>query len=1078
MLRNILKTFTFTVCLAGLAAAQDLAVVLTKQGAVHTETVPVPGLDPAAQFSFLYSVDSLRALQPDSRVELELRQDGKLLLRKTLHAGDPDFYTQFRVASKAPAQLSFKASGVQSGYHLQINRWPMTPFVRAVPNHRWEDAQKIPLGKTIFASSDDAEYVPLPATIRKANAEDPAGTDWYQFEFPGGQPKLIFLQADLTERDQLPMNVSLFRKVDGKLQEYFDGEDPVTFPHEVQALPGNKFAPRLLKEKGTYYIAVRANHPDYKLRTRLYDPPPYAKPQDAVRTALDYILGAGDSWHANTPRRGGTLDRVSSVHQETSLCVACHTTHFPLRAQLYAARNGYPIVQRQQVQFLTERFYNNPRPFYGFENDATWARMISAAANVLGRMSHLNTLFEQYVSGEPRPAFHEGINGYLKLYYADRKLLPPDETNGNTPLVSAHEVAWYAWTSNHDPRLGDFISTGPVKNMIDLCYQTLALADIDPAKYKAQIAKNAERILSLQREDGQWSARLETNQPEVEFQTGHALWALHAAGIPLSNPQIAKGLQYLLGRQQIFGGWMDPRQSFENFRTPFRETQMSVLALSAYYPLAGRQPGWDTAPISALSKDPVALLEQLDQIWSKPSPAVMQQLVAAAASNDALIRNAAVEALGRIGELSPLYPKLLQDPSKIVQRNAAWALRQTYSRHSDADTTVIRAALNAADDRTRWGASRVFAQHFSALARRPEVLPALAKLADDPALAVRMTGIKAIWQFWFWTPDAAVKSQIEDVVLTSLGKPQHSWIESNLHDAIYNIADENIRYLYNNWVPLLGQTADRDKAIQGRLAIEARLAGKFAAVLERGSDFQKKQLLSALVEFPLRRADVYNLEAELSKPGPLVYSRIGNDIEQIAFFGESRDKMAAAITPLLDSPDAQTRMLAQRAVLLVRDNRFPEVNRIAGPAGPSTTSLLTKVKSIPDAAEVTRALYPPPPTAVASAKAGTKMAAAKLDEAYFRGYVEPILQKRGKDGYACVNCHATHTLFDGTWGTVRNVVDGADPENSPILRKPISSSESEGVTNASTLAHGGGIRFTKDSPEYNTILEWIKGAKD
>ena len=135
-----------------------------------------------------------------------------------------------------------------------------------------------------------------------------------------------------------------------------------------------------------------------------------------MRTALDYILAAGDSWHANTPRRGLVYDRVSSVHQETSLCVACHATHFPLRAALYAARNGYPVVQRQQLQFLTERFYNNPRPFYGFEQDgAVWARVISAPANVLGRMSHLLDLYERQISGERRSNVHEGIGRYLAL---------------------------------------------------------------------------------------------------------------------------------------------------------------------------------------------------------------------------------------------------------------------------------------------------------------------------------------------------------------------------------------------------------------------------------------------------------------------------------------------------------------------------------------------------------------------------------------------------------------------------------------------------------------------------------------
>ncbi len=167
----------------------------------------------------------------------------------------------------------------------------------------------------------------------------------------------------------------------------------------------NKFTPRILKKKpGAYYVAVRSSHPEYKFVTRVYDPPPYSDPHQAVRTAVDYILAAGDSWHSNTPRRGGVFDRVSSVHQETSLCVGCHTTHFPLRAALYALRDGYAPVQREELQFLTERFYNNPRPLYGFEEQgAVWARVISApASGVLGRMSHLLSIYEDQITGARR----------------------------------------------------------------------------------------------------------------------------------------------------------------------------------------------------------------------------------------------------------------------------------------------------------------------------------------------------------------------------------------------------------------------------------------------------------------------------------------------------------------------------------------------------------------------------------------------------------------------------------------------------------------------------------------------------
>ena len=56
--------------------------------------------------------------------------------------------------------------------------------------------------------------------------------------------------------------------------------------------------------------------------------------------------------------------------------------------------------------------------------------------------------------------------------------------------------------------------------------------------------------------------------------------------------------------------WRDV-QSYENFRTPFRETQFAVLALSTYYPLAARAKGWDAPPPQSLSAAPDRLLTEL-----------------------------------------------------------------------------------------------------------------------------------------------------------------------------------------------------------------------------------------------------------------------------------------------------------------------------------------------------------------------------------------------------------------------------------------------------------------------------------
>ncbi|MEO7142122.1 MAG: HEAT repeat domain-containing protein [Bryobacteraceae bacterium] len=1059
--------------------------VVSKAGVIRTGTVSLPSLSPRENYSLLYTVKAPGALPPDARIQVALSDGGTVLASKTLHAGDADFYAPFHVARATRPVLKVTVAGtVSAQFHLLVNRWPASTALDAGVNHRWQDASPMELGKTVFASGDTMDYVPVPGTSRKSAIEGAMGEDWYRFHFDGARPKLVFFQLELMDRDDLPVDVSVFRALNGKLEEFTDGQDPVAIPHEVQALPGNKFAPRTFSEAGEYYVRVRSNHPEYKLRTRLYNPPPFSDPQEAVQTAVDYIMGAGDSWFANTPRRGGRLDRVASVHQETSLCVACHVSHFSQRAQLYASAHGYAVVQRAQLKFLSDRFYNNPRPFYGFENvGAVWARVISAPANVLSRMSQLTSMFENEISREPRPAYHQAIAKYLDIYYAGRKDLPPDETNGNTPIVSTYEVAWYSWTTTHDARIPGMIATGPVKNMIDLCYQTLALADIDPVKYKDRISSDAARILSLQRPDGQWSMKFDPAAAEVEFQTGHALWALSAAGIPRDNPQVQKGLQYLLKRQQYFGGWFDPKQSFENFRTPFRETQFAVLALSAYYPRAARPSGWGSAQPEKLPENPVELLNTLDQIWDAPSPKVMHEIEAACGSDDVLIRQAAAEALGRVAEprTAATLVSLLGDESKLVQRTAAWSLRQIYSRHTAEPTAPLLAAMSSANARTRWGAARVFAHHFAALARRDDAIAALEKMTSDPVLAVRMEAVKGLWQSWFWNADPAVRGRIEDTVLAEIGQPQHPWIEENLRAAVYNLADENIRYLYNNWVPLLGREEDRDRAIRGRLAVEAQLAQKFAAVLTNGGDTQKKTLLAALADLPLRRGDVYDLNADLSKEGPLIYSRIGNDIEQIAFFGTSANLLSKALLPLLDSQDPEMRRLAERASLIARETTFAAVNKLAGGQGGDQAELLAKLKTMPDAHEVVAAFLPPRrstkyPKQVAAVSTA-KRPQTKLDEAYFRLYVEPILHKKGKDGYACANCHVTHTLFNATWSTVMNVVDTADPENSLILRKPTSTAESEGVVGSKQLSHGGGVRWPKGSVEYETILRWIQGDK-
>jgi hypothetical protein len=72
--------------------------------------VPLPALEPDNQYSLLYSLTSQTGLGPDARLQVEVRQGNAVLASKTLHAGDADYYTQFRVPNAGPAMVVVRAA--------------------------------------------------------------------------------------------------------------------------------------------------------------------------------------------------------------------------------------------------------------------------------------------------------------------------------------------------------------------------------------------------------------------------------------------------------------------------------------------------------------------------------------------------------------------------------------------------------------------------------------------------------------------------------------------------------------------------------------------------------------------------------------------------------------------------------------------------------------------------------------------------------------------------------------------------------------------------------------------------------
>ena len=917
---------------AGDSARTVVLVVALKQPGALADAAPIP-----------------------ARVEV-----GGVILSKLLHLGDPDVTWLVRQPAGTALKVTLDAvPGLERaiGFSVRARAMGEAPAdagavtFEAEPNDRWQDANPLTIGRTVYGLADDRPYFPSGETPTAAEAT--AGADWFVFDFDAEQPKLAFFALDFVDRD-VPPDVRLYQEKDGKLVEYTRGIDPQSLQRERPPRPGaNKFTTRVLT-KGRYYVLVDACQPDYTLRTKLFAVPPYltreqagnappdavaAAAAQAVRTAMDFQLLAGDSWHANTPRKGHPTDRVANVHHETSTCLGCHATHFTTQSALAAVGSGYKVEQPFALRFLTERLANNPVPLHGYP-EAVWARMIPAPANVLGRLSTIVMDFENRVDGAPRNNVHQAISEFLKLYYDGRTTIPPDETNGNNP-VSRYKVAADAWRQldlvarrsglARFAETRDLVATllplGEPNNTRDLAAQTIGLCTVDKVKFAVKIQSNVERLLQLQHADGHWPIKFDAASPSAEMQTGESLYALALAGLRADHAAVGKGVVALLATQKPFGGWLD-LGPYEQFQTPFRETQWALISLSTLYPGPGTK-GWDgpLGPEPGSLPDDEAdarLIAAIERVWDRPGDVILAALAKELDHPNPLVRYAACRALARVGGTGSLaaVAARLGDPSKVVQRAAAEAVRSIGSRElagvpsggafARAFSAELSRALAADDDRVRRGATRVFAAHFRDIAQETALANTLVERLADRDPVVRMQAVRGLWRWWYWRPELALRNTVEDALIARLAVPEHPWVRRNLTEALYILSDENIRYLYNNWVPSLAKPEVRDRVTEAQHATVNRLAEKYVAVLAAGSPLQRDGVLRAMSEFFER---------------PVLGGRIGNDLEPMLVYGSTVGHVAQALTLQMADPDPTVRRLALQALVAVRGNRDPALAR-------------------------------------------------------------------------------------------------------------------------------------------------------
>jgi HEAT repeat protein len=732
---------------------------------------------------------------------------------------------------------------------------------------------------------------------------------------------------------------------------------------------------------GTYYLQMKANHPAYQLRTYVYGVPPYKDPHQAVQTAMDYLIAESDSWFAHTPRGVSRWTRVENVTDETERCVACHAGHFPMRGSLEAVKNGYSIHMIPQFKFMMDKLYNSMAPFYGLPG-AQWLRFDLAPGDGIGRMARMILYYENYVSHRPasRPA---DAAGYLELIYKNRSQLPPNEFDGNRP-VPRYKVAGDAYydlnqlykrTGNvqyreSSDKIKSLILDPPPTDMEGLCEQTIAMVEIGDPTFRLQIKANVRKILAGQHDDGTWwtpayahsggynptLGRLVTpvatedkSKPGQQFMTAEAVYALVIAGVPTTNPQVHKAVEYLLAQQRSFGAWLDYNGG-ELFLTPFLESMWTVKALSTVYP--EYNPAID--PDAGLHRfDPqhatfLETMNWLDHLWYVHDPAATREAIKLVGSRYVIERQAAAAALGKMAvdagkrpEVAMMQAPLVQalnDPSKLVRRAAAWSLRQILN--DGYEIPGLLKAVSSPSDRTRMGATRVFAQYFYFAVPRTEYLQALIDRVNDPDVLVRVQATKALWRWCYRTPSLAWQGKIVDALLARMGHEPSGYEKINLSEALYNILDENIGLMYTYWLPTISSEKARAAA---QFRYEYLLASKISKAIEQGDAEQKEVILEGLGKYFLR-------------------ARIGSDLDFLTFYNpQASDLMVAPLLKLMQNPSAQIRVAAVKAAVIARNSDdvrikaallqavadpSPEVRTVAAEAAPWIPTLANPTISV------------------------------------------------------------------------------------------------------------------------------------
>src|SRR5262245_27428564 len=275
------------------------------------------------------------------------------------------------------------------------------------------------------------------------------------------------------------------------------------------------------------------------------------------------LLAQISSAHA-TPSTRTAIDRALPAVEKSAKtfvanrsCVSCHHNILPILTLRLAAGRGFPIDRAilESVERKTFRELTNARAFdeavQGVNvsdptpNDS-WLLLAAHEAGLAPNLT--NAVYAKriaswqidghWTTSDFRPPHSSSLFTATATAVRAIRAYLPDEMRAAREATIARARRW-------------LLATTPASTE-DAPFRLLGLVWAEAAPDEVAIA--ARDLLKRQKPGGGW-AQLPDEYPQDAYSTGEALYALHEAGTPATDPAWRKGIAFLLSAQAADGTW-------------------------------------------------------------------------------------------------------------------------------------------------------------------------------------------------------------------------------------------------------------------------------------------------------------------------------------------------------------------------------------------------------------------------------------------------------------------------------------------------------------------------------------------